>query len=95
MRGPILPSLLVCFDILKVTLVCVLERSFLWPLMRESCREKEIQPQQDPIEGIGSLSLVLMGSLTAVLVAAPIVGVLEKLAIQIWPTCKIIFFFKY
>ena len=33
--------------------LCVLGRSFMWPMVRESFHENGIQPQPDPMEGIG------------------------------------------
>ena len=61
----------------------------MWYQMRESLHENEIQPQPDPIEGIDNLTLVLMGYLAAVLVAAPITKELHKLTIYIWHMHKI------
>ena len=68
----------------------------MWYQMRESLHENEIQPQPYSIEGIINLALVLMGFLAAVLAVGPVVKVLQKLTILIWPTyvCKVVLFFK-
>ena len=55
----------------KVTVSCVLVRSFLWPLLIELLHENGIQPQPDPIEGIGNLTLVGVAYLAAVSPADP------------------------
>ena len=62
----------------KVTLSCVLARSFMWPLLMESLHENGMQSQLDPIKGIGNLALVVEVYSAAVSAAAPMVGVSRK-----------------
>ena len=56
----------------------MLARSLIWPLVMELFHENGIQPQPDPIEGIGNLTLVGVAYLAAVLASAPMVGVWQK-----------------
>ena len=82
-------------DIPKVTFSGVLARSFLWPQSMKSLHENGIQPQPDPIEGIGNLTLVGVAYLAAVLIADPMVEVSRKSRSLIWPGDNILSTLEY
>ena len=76
----------------KVTLLGMLARSLIWPLVMELFHENGIQPQPDPLEGIGNLTLLVVGYTTAVSVTAPMVRVFQKSRSLIWPGEQILLF---